>query len=289
MKINKPRVILEAIIVIGLLIYTFITISLPGYKEMFGSSDKFISTKKYVSLVEFKIGETNFGIVLNNKKEVYHLLYFDKTASCLYNQNIENNSIDVVSNQIIRKLIYNNYLKEDTEITITKYNDKYYNDVKNTFITYLNKYHLNNKIIEKEDNLINKAKSISDDNIDSEDYALMTLDLYSKNIIDEEASDKTIKEDFTEKEAKTYMNTIYIKIEKHMNDNNIKNLEKNNKEYDITKISGDNNKTIYPTENSYYYIKNSKVYAYIEIKGLNNTYSYCYNGSIDDYVRGECK
>ena len=289
MKLNKKRIILEVLILIGLLIYSFITVVIPNYPKMFGSSDKFINTNKYVSLVEFEIGEANFGIVLNKNKEVYHILYFDKQATCLYNQNIENNSIDIVSNQIIRRLINNNYLNTNTEIIITKYNNKYYKEVKETFISYLKKYKLNNNIIEKENNLIKKAKSISEDNIDSDSYALMTLDLYSKSKIDEELNDKKITEEITEQEAKKIMNRIYIKIEKYMNDNNIKDLDKYNKEYDITKISGDDNKLYYPTENSYYYIKNSKVYAYIEIKGLYNIYSYCYNGSIDEYMKGECK
>ena len=289
MRINKKRIILEIIILIGLLIYSFITVVIPNYPKMFGSSDKFINTNKYVSLVEFKIGETNFGIVLDKKKKVYHILYFNKQATCLYNQDIENNSIDIVSNQIIRRLINNNYLNTNTEIIITKYNNKYYKEVKETFISYLKKYKLNNNIIEKENNLINKAKSVSDDNLDSDSYALMTLDLYSKSMIDEELNNKKITEEITEQEAKKIMNRIYIKIEKYMNDNNIKNLDKYNEEYVITKISGDDEKLYYPTENSYYYIKNSKVYAYIEIKGLNNTYSYCYNGRIDEYMKGECK
>ena len=289
MRINKPRIILEVLIVIGLLIYSFTTIVIPNYHKIFGSSDKFINTSSYTTMIEFKIGETNFGIVLNNKKEVYHILYFDQTSTCLYNQDIENNNIDIVSNQIIRRLIENDLLKANSEITIIKYNNKYYKDVKKSFINYLNKYHLNNVIKEEDNKLIEKAKSVSSDNIDSDSYALVTLDLYSKEVVDNYLNNKTITEEITEKEAKTYSNQVYIKIEKYMNDNNIKEQDKNSKEFDITKISGDNNSKFYPTENSYYYIKNSKVYAYIEIKGLNNSYSYCYNGSIDEYMKGECK
>ena len=289
MRKSKPRIILEVIIVIGLIIYSFIKVSLPNYNKIFGSSDRLISTKKYASLVEFKIGETNFGIVLNNKKEVYHLLFFDETSSCLYNQNIENNSIDIVSNQIIRLLIENNYLKNDTIITITKYNNKYYEDVKKEFITYLNKYHLNNEIIEDQNTIINKAKSISNEEYDSNKSALLMLDLYSKEVIDSSSYEEQTIEEITEKDSKRYANKVYITIEKYMNDNNIKELEKGNKEFDITKVPGDERGLYYPTENSYYYIKNSKLYAYIEIKGLNNIYSYCYNGSIDEYMKGECK
>ena len=289
MKINKARIILELLILIGLLIYSVFTIMIPMYHRMFGSSDKLINTSKYESFVEFKVGETNFGIVLNKNKKVYHILYFDPSASCLYNQNIENNSIDAAINQIIRRLIANDYLKTDTIITITKYDDIYYNEVKETLINYLKKYSLYNQIIEKENNLINKANIFSNEKINSNSDALLLLDIYSKEIIDATENSKEIKNEITEHEAKMYANKVYIKIEKYMNKNNIKEIEKNNKEFDITTISGDENEIFYPTENSYYYIKNSKVYAYIEIKGLSNVYGYCYNGSIDDYMKGECK
>ena len=289
MKINKYRILLEIVILIVLLIYSFNKVVVPNYHKIFGSSDKFINTSKYESMVEFKIGETNFGLVLNNKKEVYHILYFDKTSTCLYNQDIENNSIDIVSNQIIRRLIENDYLKNNTEITLIKYNDKYYNDVKKTFIEYLNKYKLNNNIVEKENKLITKANSVSSEKTDSDSNALVTLDLYSKEVVDNYLNNNNKVEEITEHQAKLYANQVYIKIEKYMNDKNIKDQDKDNKDYLITKISGDSSNNYYPTENSYYYIKNSKVYAYIEIKGLNNIYSYCYNGSIDDYEKGECK
>lgn len=288
MKINKKRLLLELIILIGLLIYGTKTIIIPNYYKMFGSSDKFINTTKYKSLVEFKIGETNFGIVIDNKKEVYHLLYFDKTSTCLYNQNIENNNIDIVSNQIIRILINNNLLKNDTKIILTKYEDDYFNDVKNSFTKYLEKYQLDNKIIEENNDLINKAKTISSEKIDSNSYALIVLDLYSKELVDQ-GKDTIITEELTETNSKTYINNIYKKIENYMESNNINDLEKNNDKLDITTIPGDKNGNYYPTNNSYYYIKSRKVYAYIEIKDLNNTYSYCYNGSIDDYIKGECQ
>ena len=44
MKINKKRILLELLILIGLLIYSFYTVVIPNYHKMFGSSDKFINT-----------------------------------------------------------------------------------------------------------------------------------------------------------------------------------------------------------------------------------------------------
>ena len=286
MKINKPKLLLEIIIFIGLLIYVVITIVIPRYNEIFGSSDKFINTRKYKSLVEFKVGETNFGIILDKDYTVYHILYFDNTSICLYNQDLENNNLDSTSNQIIRKLIENNYLKVDTPILITTYEDEYSKKAITVFKKYLNKYKLKNKISYTKNDLITKAKSVSQDSITSDSYALVILDLYSKDMIN---NNETKVEDITEKQAKEYTNNVYKKIEIFMYDSNIKDLKDNNEELDITKIPGDESKIYFPTKNSYFYIKNSKVYAYIEINDLNNTYGYCYNGSIDDYQKGVCK
>ena len=288
MKVNKYRIILEVVILIGLLIYAFYNYMLPNYNKIFGSSDKFINTSKYVDFIEYKIGDTDFGIVLDKNKKIYHLIYFDKNSIVLYNKNIENNDIDVVNNQIIRNLIENDLLKKDSNITLIKYNDKYYNEVYKSFNKYLNKYHLNNNINKDNNKLINKAKTISNENIDSDSYALFVMDLYSKELVDNNKNNKE-KKDLTKEEAKEYTNNIYKKIEKFMNTNNIDNLDKNNDKLNLTEVAGDKDNIYKATKNSYFYIKTRKVYAYIAIRDLNNTYSYCYNGSIDDYVEGECK
>ena len=289
-KTNKIQFIIEIIILIGLIIYFIINVSIPKYKSTHGSSESLLNTSKYKSLVEFKIGETNFGLFLDNEGKVYHLLFLEKNSLCLYNQYIENNDLDVAYNIIIRRLILDNYLKTDTNITIIKYNDFNYDKVKSTFNEYLNKYHLNIVVNEETNTIINKAKSLSEETINTKEDALNELDSYSRFIIDNnEIVREEEKEILDEKIAKTYINNIYKDIEKYMNLNDIKNQSKEETTLDITKVSGDEKGIYYPTLNSYFYIKNSKVYAFIEIKDKENIYSYCYNGSIDEYEKGECK
>lgn len=288
---NRIKFIIEILLLIGLVIYFTITVSIPNYKNNHGSSENILNISKYKSLIELKVGETNFGIVLDNKGKVYHLLFFEKNSLSLYNKNIENNNLDVVFNIIIRRLILDDYLKSDTNITMIKYNDFYYDKAKTTLEEYLNKYHLNIVINEEINTIENKARSLSDEIISSKEDALNELDSYSIYIIDNNEIEQEEKEleVLDEKHAKTYINNIYKSIEKHKNLNDIKNQSQKESNIDITKIPGDEKETYFPTSNSYFYIKNSKVYAFIEIKDKGNIYSYCYNGSIDEYEKGECK
>ena len=289
MKTNKIQLIIEIVFFIILMIYGTVTIFIPNYKKAFGSSDKFINTSKYKSMVEFKIDQTNFALILDKNYNVYQILYFDETSYCLYNQNIENNKIDIAINQIIRRLIKNNCLKSDSNIILTTYENNYSKKVIKTFKKYLNKYSINTDFTINNNSLIKKAKSLSEEDIDSDSYALFVLDLYSKDLIEIVKTTSKEIDNITEKQARIYANNVYKKIELFMDTNNIKNLEKNNKKLIISEIAADQDELYFPTNNSYFYIKNSKVYAYIEINDLSNTYSYCYNGSIDNYQKGECK
>jgi hypothetical protein len=54
-------------------------------------------------------------------------------------------------------------------------------------------------------------------------------------------------------------------------------------------IPADDEFKYYPSINSWYYVNDKKVYAYIEfVIDDNNIKSYCYNGSIDLVKEGVC-
>jgi hypothetical protein len=54
-------------------------------------------------------------------------------------------------------------------------------------------------------------------------------------------------------------------------------------------IPGDDEFKYYPSINSWYYVKDKKVYAYIEfVISDNKVKGYCYNGSIDLVKEGVC-
>ena len=104
--------------------------------------------------------------------------------------------------------------------------------------------------------------------------------LANKNIVlSKEESDNT----------KVYSDNIYNKITNYINMNNISNLDINDTTLVISMISADEEFTHYPSINSWYYVKDKKVYAYIEfVISDNKVKGYCYNGSIDLVKEGVC-
>ena len=53
-------------------------------------------------------------------------------------------------------------------------------------------------------------------------------------------------------------------------------------------IPADDSETYYPTDNSWYNVKEGKIYAYIELQNKTELYGYCYNGTIDKNYEGKC-
>ena len=286
MKEEKLLNIITILIIIALLVYYLITNSIPEFKKTFGSSDKIIKTSEYENLVNVNINNNiNFGLVINNKKEIYHIYFYEDNSLILYNQNIENNKFNKALDKVVVKLIENDYLKEGATITLTKYNTKYYNDLKNSLMKVLNKYKVHVTLKEETSDILSLAAAYELDDTD-QTKILLELDLLLKN--QTKINKEEQKEEITEKDLKKYCNNIYMSIESYQKDNRIINEEKNKNKLDITKISALEGKNIFPTKDSYYYIKDSKVYAYIKIEFDAKSAEYCYNGSIDEYKVGVC-
>jgi hypothetical protein len=288
---NKVRLILEiAVVLIACVVYA-IKVSLPELKESLGSSDTLISTTSYKNMLEFNIdNKINFAVVINDNKEIYHLIFFDKSSIILYNQSIEGNSIDTSLESIIKILIENDYLTSNSIIKVTRYEDTYYDTFKESLLNILTKYQLNTNIIEAENTLSTRCSELNLEGTTSESL-LRELDLYSKEFtrdINNVNKKSTTDETLSDTTAKTLTNNVYKKIEEYKDNNNIETLTKDNTELVINLIPADTSGKYYPTSNSWYYIKDSKVYAYIELTDNNNIYSYCYNGSIDLIKKGEC-
>ena len=286
MKEEKILNILTVIVIIILLGYYIITNSIPNYKKTFGSSDKLINTNNYVNLINMNVNNNiNVGFILNDKKQIYHIYFYDDNSMIFYNKNIENNTLNKSMDIIITRLIEEDYLKEKSTITLTKYDKKYYTDFKDSLNKILKKYKVNVYLKEKQSDLLTLGKDLEIDNTDR-DKILLEIDLLLKSQVNTKEEKEEVK--LTEKDIKKYCNNIYMNIEKYMTDNNIKNEEKNNTKLDIKTITADSNSSIFPDKESYYYIKDSKVYAYIKITIDAKSKDYCYNGSIDEYKVGAC-
>ena len=82
--------------------------------------------------------------------------------------------------------------------------------------------------------------------------------------------------------------SVYRRIEDYVSTNNIINKDRDDDKFLIQLIPADANDRYYPDENSWYYVENSHIYAYIEFKSTSKIYSFCYNGSIDEVKNGVC-
>lgn len=289
---NKVLIIGEILFIIGASIFYIIKEVVPDLKEEYGSSDRFIKTDYYKNMLEFKIdNEINFGIVINEQKELYHLMFFDKNSLCLYNKNIERSSINKGVLEIVKVLIENDHLKSNSVMRVTKYNDYYYNEFKDILVAALGKYGLSLSIIDEKSTLEKKCKELGIGDTVGEAEMLRNLDYYSKEFArmynNINKSDKKSLE-INNSTSRMYVNNVYQKIEKYVFDNKIMELEKNNTQLVITLLAADDDEKYFPSSNSWYYVKDGKVYAYIELIANGKSYDYCYKGSIDLIQKGVC-
>lgn len=284
---KKIVIIFEILFVVVAICYYVVKEMIPEYKNMYGSSDKIVNPEKMDNMIEIKVDDvTDFIILIDKNKNIYHMIFLSKYSTRLYNKNIENNNLTNGIDNIIRILIENNLLKTNSKIELNRYNDNIYSDFISVFKSNLGKYKINTNFIENKLDILKKSKSL---NVETGpiNTIIVNLDFYSKELLD---SYKDYKSDIIildKNSSKKLSNNVYKKIEKYINSNNIENLAKNNTRLVISTIPADDDLKYYPTTNSWYYVDNKKVYAYIEFTN-NGKYSYCYNGSIDDVVEGEC-
>lgn len=287
----QTRLTIIALIVI-IIIGIFLK-GIPELKKTLGSSDKFITSKNYDDMVEFDINNNlNFAVVIQSKK-INHILMFNEESVILYNQDIENNSISKSISMITNLLINSNNLTPTSQVTLTSYENKYYNEVKQSFINELKSNNYNNiTILEKQTTIEKKVKRLEIE-YSKKDDLISKLDIYSKNIIssaktNENSYSTTESKTISKEQAKEYANNVYKKLENYVINNNIGEQDKNDTSLPINLIPASSDNTIYPNLDSWYYIKNKQVFAYIAIDTKDQTYGWCYNGGIDNYKEGEC-
>ena len=285
---QKVVVILEILAILGASIYLFITDVIPDYKKSLGSSDSFIKSNDYHNMVEFQIDHSvNFALVISKQKKVSHLFFFDKNATCLYNQNIEGKTIFYALEIVIKKLIEDDFLTSKASIKLVRYGDFAYDDIYHYLEFYTNKYGLSNDFLEEKNSLKELYQSLKLGAMDDESAMLRNLDYYSKEFCRTNISSNN-QGDLNDENARSYTKHVYQKLENYILENNIKNADKNQVPFQIQMIPADSLKKYYPTAKSWYYVRNGKIYAYIELLNDEIQYGYCYEGSIDKNRKGEC-
>ena len=274
----KKQYLIEVAITMVLLVGVVLFKFLPEYKQEYGSSDSLIYTD-LSRLVEIKIDGVDFGFAYNDENKVRAIIFFNNNSTVLYNKNIENLSIDEALTKSLNILYNNKMIRENSIITIIKYQEDsidYKSIVDNN---------LTNKINYSYEEQLSSLNTIKERfNISEEDTSriIYRLVLQSKEVArSAKNNDKTSYKDYTD--------NVYRQLVKYKDTNNIYNEEKDNHTIDISLIPADEDLTMFPTPNSYFYINEGMVFAYIEIDIEGNIVSYCYNGNINNYDEGVCQ
>lgn len=295
---KKLTIIAEVVIFVVVAIIFTVKNVIPEVKSTIGSSDGFIKTGLYQNMYEINIdNNVRFSFIINENGRIYHMLFFNMNSTCLYNKSIENyNNLDDALLSSVKILIEDDYLKNTSLISVTKYGNYYYDEFMKSFKSSLNRYGINSEIIVSDNSLeaLCSELGIEEGKENTNDYYLRELDLYSKEITRVIKNNISYKNENNNGEsiridnAREYTNNVYKKIEKYILSNNITNLDRYNNNLPITSIPADKGLKYYPSPNSWYYVKDGKLYAYIEIIDNGTSYGYCYNGSIDMNKKGEC-
>ena len=274
----KKQYLIEVAITMVLLVGVVLFKFLPEYRQEYGSSDSLIYTD-LSRLVEIKIDGVDFGYAYNDENKVRAIIFFNNNSTILYNKNIENLSIDEALTKSLDILYNNKMIRENSIITIIKYQEDsidYKSIVDNN---------LTNKINYSYDEQLSSLNTIKERfNISEEDTSriIYRLILQSKEVArSSKNNDKT--------SYKEYTDNVYRQLVKYKDTNNIYNEEKDNHTIDISLIPADEDLTMFPTPNSYFYINEGMIFAYIEIDIEGNIISYCYNGNINNYDEGVCQ
>ena len=262
---NKRSILFETIITVVIFVVAVI-IFYPREEQKVGSSEKLVlSISDTTNFFEIDVDNIQLGVMSNKKNIITALIFYTPNTLLFYNQNIEGKNIDIGMDQIIDILENNKYLSNNT-VNIIRYKGKYKFD---------SKYNIN----EKKGSLESLAVKYG---INAKEEKEILQDLYYKS------------KEFSRSQS-NYLNIVrkksdyaYQKLVNYVNDNNIIDEDVNNHKLDIILVPLSEDANNYPTNNSYYYVKNGLVYAYIEINLNENIYSYCYNGSIEKYRMGKC-
>ena len=277
MKKTLIKYFIIIVIIIGFVIYYTVT-NLPKNMIPYGLSN-ILSYNSYKTMIELNYNNgPDYAIALDNNNKVLSRICLNKKSIVIKDLKLENKNYKEAINTILNKL-YDNKITTD-KITIIEY-DKYKLIDKSINIT--NKFYKSKnikiKIIKKKGNLKKTAKDLGIP-ANSNRSLLINFSIYSTELIE-----KYKENNITKEEARKYADTVYNKLSKYQITNNIVNQDRNYPTTKITTIPAESN--IYPNSNSWYYIKDNNIYAYIEFSSNNKTYSFCYTGK-DNIKEGKC-
>ena len=248
---KKLRILFEVLFVICLCGYYVVKVMIPEYREKYGSSDAFVKTSQYQNMFEVQIDDTiHFAYLLNRKKSIYHIFFFDRNAKVLYNRGIENHSIEDSLEKTFSLLIERNYIKEGSSVSITRYGSTGYSEFYTSFLSYIDYYDISVNVVEKESTLLDLGKKYEIVG-ENDSMILRNLDVYSKELLLENEEELSSQEE----QYLEYAKNVYQKLEHYILEKKLNSFSKEEAPFPIQMIPA-KEEEFYPTGNSWYEYQN---------------------------------
>ena len=285
----KKRIIIISIIVF---VVAFISIGYIFYNTVLNdlSGNVKLDTDKYLTSIEVK-SKSNFIIFINKKKKISNIIFLNgHSIKSLYKQNIEGKDISKGVELIVDKLKNSNEFNDDSNFQLIDYgNTNIYNEIKTEFNKEFVVYGVDKAILDGKSILEEKLESLNYNISNDQKDNLKELYNHSLNMIS-----KYRNMDFEEKQVKEedislYASNVYNKLLTYKGDI-ITQAKDSITGIDITTINatGDYQNELYASIDSWYYIENNQVFAYIKFDYNSKIYEYCFKGTVD-YIEGVCQ
>lgn len=272
---NKKILILIGIIVfiVLFLLGGYLYINTIKYSLSNGIS---LNKEKYKTSVGVE-SNINFILYIDKDDKVSNIIFLDNNSvKYLYNKNIEGKNIEDAVKEIIEKIKDDKDFYNNDKLKLINYGDNdIYKQVESEFNKEFVIYGINKNITPVVSTLGDKYKELTSD--DSKD-SVTDLYNYSLDIVNNSA--KT--ESYEEEDLSGFATNLYNKLVKYANNTNYIAKDDPNK-LDITTVNITNNydNQLYVESDSWYYVENNKVFAYVKINYNSKDYEYCFNGDIN--------
>lgn len=276
--IKYAEIIAILLAAVLLVVFKFI----PELKADFGSSDTYINVDTYDTIVEINVlSGPNFFLITTEDK-VTNILFMNETSCVLYNKDIENTDLTTAVTKITSILTSNSLVTQESKIQITAYpKNTNYEKVKQALTTT----HQTIYIQETTKTLVDRVKELQISS-STEQNSLYELQLYSKDIVERYKKDNNNSSMISKTEAKQYADQVYSHLQKYSLTHPNQSIDDTSFPIQLIPITT-TNATLYPSVNSWYYIENQNVYAYIAFD--KSSYSFCYQGTQQNIKEGECR
>lgn len=244
-----------------------------------------LNTDNYLTSVEVN-SKSDFILFINKKKKISNIIFLNsESVTSLYKKDIEKKDIEEGIKLIVDNLKTSNEFDSDLEFQLISYgNNDIYSLIKEEFNKEFVIYGVNNVITEGSTTLEEKAAG----RYKNQSEILKMLYDDSMNIVSQNREKDNKSSNFKEDNMATYALNVYKKLENYSV--KITEQSKDSAEgMDITTLNstGDYTNELYANANSWYYVTNGVVYAYIEFNSNNKIYSYCFSGT-ESYKEGNC-